>query len=105
MNEKKNWVLKGIFYECCRVEDGHCALWFGRDLPTACANMATYQITEGHIQNIDMKGVVVMLHQDGIGPSSAPAVARVGTQKEEGQAVVFARFERRKRGRGGGGGG
>ena len=71
MNEKKNWVLKGVFYECCRVEDGHCALWFGRDLPRACANMATYQITEGHIQNVDMKGVVLIQHQEGIGPKVA----------------------------------
>ena len=69
MNEKKNWELKGVFYECCRVDDGHCALWFGRDLPRACANMATYQITEGHIQNVDMKGVVVIQHQTGIGRS------------------------------------
>jgi hypothetical protein len=68
MNDKKNWMLKGVFYECCRVQDGHCALWFGRDLPTACTNMATYQITEGHIQNVDMKGVVIMQHQEGIGP-------------------------------------
>ena len=68
MNDEKNWVLKGVFYECCRVEDGHCALWFGRDLPRACANIATYQITEGHIKNVDMKGVVLIQHQEGIGP-------------------------------------
>jgi hypothetical protein len=84
MMEKKNWELKGIFYECCRVEDGHCALWFGRDLPRACANMATYQITEGHIQNVDMKGIVITQHQEGIGPR----VADMAKGAQEGASYV-----------------
>ena len=46
MTARKDWTLKGTFYECCRVLDGHCALWFGRDLPEACANLLTYQIKE-----------------------------------------------------------
>ncbi|MBU2647004.1 DUF1326 domain-containing protein [bacterium] len=74
MNDSKNWLLKGVFYECCRVEDGHCSLWFRRDLPHACTNMAIYQITEGHIQGVDMKDVVIILHQDGIGPTIAELV-------------------------------
>jgi len=84
MNEEKNWTLKGIFYECCRVEDGHCALWFGRDLPRACANMATYQITEGHIQNVDMKGIIITQQQEGIGPK----VADMAKGAEEGASYV-----------------
>lgn len=74
MNEKANYLLKGVFYECCRVEDGHCSLWFRRDLPHACTNMATYQITEGHIQGVDMKDVIIILHQDSIGPTIAELV-------------------------------
>jgi hypothetical protein len=66
--KEKGWSLNGVFYECCRVEDGHCALWFGRDLPRACINMATYQITQGQIQNVDMKGIVLIRYQSGIGP-------------------------------------
>ena len=46
MTARKYWTLEGTFYECCRVLDGHCALWFGRDLPEACANLLTYQIKE-----------------------------------------------------------
>jgi len=84
MNDKKNWMLKGVFYECCRVEDGHCALWFGRDLPSACANMATYQITEGHIQNVDMKGVVIIQQQEGIGPK----VTDLATGADEGASYI-----------------
>lgn len=84
MNEKKDWVLKGIFYECCRVEDGHCALWLGRDLPRACANMATYQITEGRIQDVDMKGIVIMQHQEGIGPK----VADMAKGADEGASYI-----------------
>ena len=71
MSIQNNWMLKGTFFECCRVEDGHCGLWFGRDLPKACANLETYQIQEGQIQNVDMKGITLMFHQDGIGPKMA----------------------------------
>jgi Protein of unknown function (DUF1326) len=68
---QNHWILKGTFYECCRVDDGHCALWFGRDLPRACSNLATYQIKEGQIRSIDMQGITIMFHQDGIGPKVA----------------------------------
>jgi hypothetical protein len=65
---QKGWRLKGTFYECCRIEDGHCGLWFGRDLPKPCTNLATYQIKEGKIRGVDMSGITVILHKDGIGP-------------------------------------
>jgi hypothetical protein len=71
MSTRKDWGLKGTFFECCRVLDGHCGLWFGRDLPKACANLETFQIKEGQIQNVDMKGIILMFHQDGIGPTAA----------------------------------
>lgn len=71
MTIQNNWILKGTFYECCRVEDGHCALWFGRDLPRACSNLVTYQIKEGQIHSIDMQGIIIIFHQDGIGPKVA----------------------------------
>jgi hypothetical protein len=68
VTNRKNWTLKGTFYECCRVLDGHCGLWFNRDLPEACANLLTYQIKEGHIQDVNMKGIIITCHMDGIGP-------------------------------------
>jgi hypothetical protein len=71
MVNRDHWLLKGTFYECCRIEDGHCALWFGRNLPKACTNLATYEIREGHVNNIDMAGIILMFHQDGIGPGIA----------------------------------
>jgi hypothetical protein len=84
MNTRKDWELKGTFFECCRVLDGHCALWFGRDLPKACANLETYEIQEGQIQNIDMKGIILMFHQDGIGPTVAELMKGPG----EGAAYI-----------------
>jgi hypothetical protein len=67
----ENWELKGNYYESCRVLDGHCGLVFNRDLPPGqtCANILTYQIKEGHIQNVDMKDIVITCHLDGIGPT------------------------------------
>ena len=71
MTDQQEWLLKGTFFECCRVLDGHCALWFGRDLPKPCANLMTYQIKEGHIQGVDMKGIIILCHMDGIGPKAS----------------------------------
>jgi hypothetical protein len=84
MTNRKNWTLKGTFYECCRVLDGHCGLWFNRDLPEACANLLTYQIKEGHIQNVNMKGIIITCHMDGIGPKHADLAKGV----KEGAAYI-----------------
>jgi hypothetical protein len=71
MNTQKDWALKGVFYECCRRE-GHCSLWFGRELwEEPCTSFATLQIKEGQIDNIDMSGIIIILHGDGIGPKFA----------------------------------
>jgi hypothetical protein len=71
MTNNTSWMLKGNFYECCRTE-GHCPLWFGRDMwDDACVNFATYQVEEGQIGGVDMKGIVIIHHQDGIGPTFA----------------------------------
>ncbi|MBN1663163.1 MAG: DUF1326 domain-containing protein [Deltaproteobacteria bacterium] len=64
----QKWALKGNYFEVCRA-NGNCPLTFGRDMVDGpCANLATYQITEGQIQGTDMTGVVFMIHGDGIGP-------------------------------------
>ena len=68
MTEKQGWKLKGTFYECCRVLDGQCGLQFGRDLPHTCACLTTYQIKEGQINNIDMKGINIFFLMNEIGP-------------------------------------
>ena len=68
MTADKKWTLKGNFYECCRME-GHCPIWFGRDLwDEPCVNFATYEIEEGQIQDVDMKGITIIYHQNNIGP-------------------------------------
>jgi hypothetical protein len=78
MTIQKDWVLKGIFYECCRIEDGHCGLWFGRDLPDACINFATFLVKEGQIQNVNMEGIIIIHHQDGIGPKRSDIAKGIG---------------------------
>ncbi|MBN1653062.1 MAG: DUF1326 domain-containing protein [Deltaproteobacteria bacterium] len=62
------WVIKGTYYECCRA-NGNCPLTFGRDMVDGpCVNLATYQVTEGQIEGVDIKGAVYTIHADGIGP-------------------------------------
>jgi hypothetical protein len=68
MAKEEDWTLKGTFYECCRALDGQCGLQFGRELPHPCACLATYQVKEGQIQNVDMTGIIILFHMDGIGP-------------------------------------
>lgn len=68
MVEIKNWLLKGTFFECCKALDGQCGLQFDREMPHPCGCLTTYQIKEGHIQNVDMKGINLLVHMDQIGP-------------------------------------
>lgn len=68
MVKNKDWSLKGVFYECCRIE-GHCPLWFGRELwDKPCTSLATFQITEGQIENVNISGITIVGHCSGIGP-------------------------------------
>ena len=81
MASQKTWALKGVFYECCRME-GHCPLWFGRDLwEKPCANLATHEIKEGQIDGIDMKGIIVIYFQDGIGPKASDVYSGNGIKE------------------------
>jgi len=83
MSEKRNWQIKGKFYESCRTE-GHCPLWFGRDLwEKPCVNFETYEIEEGQIGGVDMKGIIIIRHQDKIGPTFEEL------QKGPGEGAVY----------------
>jgi hypothetical protein len=68
MVEKKGWKLKGTFYECCRALDGQCGLQFDREMPHSCGCLTTYQIKEGYIEDVEMKGINLLVHMDEIGP-------------------------------------
>ena len=74
MEEKAGWTLKGTFYECCRALDGQCGLQFHREMPHTCSCLATYQIKEGQIQGVDMKGINILFHMDDIGPKPGDGV-------------------------------
>lgn len=84
MSGQKDWMLKGVFYECCRIE-GQCPLWFGRDLwDEPCTNLATYEIKEGRIGDVDVSGIIIMLYGGNIGPRIADLANGIG----EGAAYV-----------------
>jgi len=88
MDTKENWELKGTFFECC-IQNGHCPLWFGRDIAgEACKNMATFQIEEGHIDNVDMKGIIIIHHGDGIGPKCEDLDMSKGGGYKEGAVYI-----------------
>ena len=71
MTLQKDWALKGVCYEGCRM-NGQCPLWFGRDIwDEPCTSLGTWEVKEGHIGGVDMKGIIIMYLQDGIGPKAA----------------------------------
>lgn len=79
-SQKTTWALKGVFYECCRIE-GQCPLWFGRDLwEEPCVNLATHEIKEGQVDGVDMKGIIVIYFQDGIGPKASDVYSGKGIE-------------------------
>ena len=69
MAEQKEWKLRGTWIECCRQE-GACPLAFGREIwgPEGCISFQTYQVEEGQIQDVDMKGLTITYLVTGVGP-------------------------------------
>jgi len=62
------WSIRGKFYESCRAE-GPCPLWFRQDMWNApCVSWETIEIEAGHVDGINMKGIIIIHHVDNIGP-------------------------------------
>lgn len=59
LNIQPGWQLRGTWYEACASE-GHCPLYFGRDMESPCRNFAVYDIKEGQINGVDMAGVRII---------------------------------------------
>jgi len=57
--EKLAWNIKGVWYEACAAE-GHCSLYFGRDLSAPCKSFQVFQINEGRVHNVKLDGVLVI---------------------------------------------
>jgi len=53
------WQIRGVWYEACASE-GHCPLYFGRDMESPCRNFAVYDIKEGQINGVDMAGIRII---------------------------------------------
>ncbi len=53
------WQVRGVWYEGCASE-GHCPLYFGRDMESPCRNFAVYDIREGQINGVDMAGIRII---------------------------------------------
>jgi hypothetical protein len=57
------WQVRGVWYEACASE-GHCPLYFGRDMENPCRNFAVYDIREGQINGVDMAGIRIIAVAD-----------------------------------------
>ncbi|MFW9999121.1 MAG: DUF1326 domain-containing protein [Candidatus Hodarchaeota archaeon] len=72
-----NWNVKGVWYEACAAE-GHCSLYFGRDLEAPCKSFQLFQINEGKIHDVDINGVLVIQVIDLFSPKAADLLVKGG---------------------------
>jgi len=71
------WKMKGVWYEGCAAE-GHCPMYFGRDMEAPCKSFQVFQIKEGKIDNVDIGGILVIMVVDLFSPKFADLMARGG---------------------------
>ena len=53
------WKMKGVWYEACASE-GHCSMYFGRDMEAPCKSFQFFQVNEGKIGEVDLSGVLAI---------------------------------------------
>ena len=75
--ERLSWNMKGLWYEACAAE-GHCSLYFGRDLEESCKSFQFFQIDEGKIGDIDISGVLAINVIDLYSNKAAELMAKGG---------------------------
>ncbi|NVM55265.1 MAG: DUF1326 domain-containing protein [Candidatus Helarchaeota archaeon] len=71
------WKMIGTWYEACAAE-GHCSMYFGRDLENPCKSFQLFQIKEGQIGDIDISGILVIQVIDLISPKFADLMLKGG---------------------------
>ncbi|MFX1299230.1 MAG: DUF1326 domain-containing protein [Promethearchaeota archaeon] len=71
------WEMRGIWYESCAAE-GHCSMYFGRDLKEPCKSFQVFQIKEGQIGDIDTSGLFVITVIDLFSPKFADLMLKGG---------------------------
>ena len=71
------WSMKGTWYEGCAAE-GHCSLYFGRDLESPCKSFQVFQITEGNMDDVDLKGILAINVVDLYSPKAADLMSKGG---------------------------
>ncbi|MHA2184380.1 MAG: DUF1326 domain-containing protein [Promethearchaeota archaeon] len=75
--ERISWSTKGVWYEACASE-GHCSLYFGRDLESPCKSFQLFQFTEGKLGDADISGVLAINVVDLYSNKAADAMIKGG---------------------------
>lgn len=71
------WNVVGTWYEACAAE-GHCSMYFGRDLENPCKSFQLFHIREGHIGETDVSGIMVIMVIDLFSPKFADLLTKGG---------------------------
>jgi len=75
--ERIDWSIKGVWYEACAAE-GHCSMYFGRNMESPCKSFQLFQIIEGKFQDVDVGGVLAINVVDLFSPKAADLMAKGG---------------------------
>ncbi|MHA2398570.1 MAG: DUF1326 domain-containing protein [Promethearchaeota archaeon] len=75
--ERISWSTKGVWYEACASE-GHCSLYFGRDLESPCKSFQLFQFTEGKFGDVDISDVLAINVIDLYSKKAADAMVKGG---------------------------
>ena len=77
LKKRLAWNMKGTWYEACAAE-GHCSMYFGRDMENPCKSFQVFQIEEGQIGEIDISGIRVVMVIDLFSPKFADLMLKGG---------------------------
>ena len=60
---RPGWQVKGTYNEACAAE-GHCPLYFGRDVENGCRYYMVFRIEDGEVNGVSLGGITVIYNGD-----------------------------------------
>lgn len=71
------WKMVGTWYEACAAE-GHCSMYFGRDMEAPCKSFQLFEIKDGQIGDTHIGGLKVIQVIDLFSPKFADLMVKGG---------------------------
>jgi len=75
--KRLSWRMLGTWYEACAAE-GHCSMYFGRDMEAPCKSFQVFEIKDGQIGDTDISGLKVIQVIDLFSPKFVDLMVKGG---------------------------